>query len=319
MYAGEYFDSDSQNYYNRARWYNPLTGLFNRVDPFDGSLRDPQSLHKYLYCLANPVMYSDPSGLFSMAEVISVNSIMAIAIGSLAPALLYGYEQAKAGASILEIIKSAAMMWGISFSIGIGLAIAAPYLMAAAVWALSLIPGVSAGMAAAAIGIVFLGLTIYGGYELWTSDYPLWLKISVTAILAVSVVVALGRDGIKQIAAKAKDIIKGLRGKPPARQVTNPWGRPGGPSHRARIDQAEQRFRDKGWETFSGGSKPEKRVYMPDGSYRYPDLVMQKGDIKVAFNVGHATKSGLPVSGERPALADLREAGTLAHAFFLKF
>jgi len=62
LYAGEHFDADNQNYYLRARWYNPLTGLFNRMDDFAGNSQDPQSLHKYLYCHANPVNGIDPSG-----------------------------------------------------------------------------------------------------------------------------------------------------------------------------------------------------------------------------------------------------------------
>jgi len=69
LYAGEYFDSDSQHYYNRSRWYNPLTGLFNRTDPFAGNLNNPQSLHKYLYCHNNPVNNVDPLGLFSLPEI----------------------------------------------------------------------------------------------------------------------------------------------------------------------------------------------------------------------------------------------------------
>jgi len=62
FYTGEQFDAESSQYYLRARYYNPLTGRFNRIDPIDGSLSDPQSLHKYLYCHANPVNNIDPSG-----------------------------------------------------------------------------------------------------------------------------------------------------------------------------------------------------------------------------------------------------------------
>ncbi len=62
LYAGEYFDSDSQQYYNRARWYNPLNGRFNRMDTYPGSPQDPQSLHKYLYAHNNPINAIDPSG-----------------------------------------------------------------------------------------------------------------------------------------------------------------------------------------------------------------------------------------------------------------
>jgi len=69
LYAGEHFDTDTQQYYNRARWYDPLNGRFNRVDPFAGNMQDPQSLHKYLYCHANPVNAVDPSGLFGKRPV----------------------------------------------------------------------------------------------------------------------------------------------------------------------------------------------------------------------------------------------------------
>jgi RHS repeat-associated protein len=37
LYAGEQFDTDAQQYYLRARYYDPLNGRFNRVDPFSGS------------------------------------------------------------------------------------------------------------------------------------------------------------------------------------------------------------------------------------------------------------------------------------------
>jgi RHS repeat-associated protein len=62
LYAGEHFDTDMQQYYLRARWYDQQNGRFNRMDPFTGNQQDPQSLHKYLYCHANPVNGVDPSG-----------------------------------------------------------------------------------------------------------------------------------------------------------------------------------------------------------------------------------------------------------------
>jgi len=72
-------------YYLRARYYNPSNGLFNRIDPFSGSPVDPQSLHKYLYCHANPINATDPSGKellgggtgFSLTEIVAVAGIVA--------------------------------------------------------------------------------------------------------------------------------------------------------------------------------------------------------------------------------------------------
>ncbi|MFA5554700.1 MAG: RHS repeat-associated core domain-containing protein [Phycisphaerae bacterium] len=79
LYAGEHFDFNAQQYYNRARWYNPLSGLFNQVDPYAGNLHDPQSLHKYLYCHANPINNIDPTGKFigSIADAMGTMLIRA--------------------------------------------------------------------------------------------------------------------------------------------------------------------------------------------------------------------------------------------------
>jgi RHS repeat-associated protein len=65
LYCGEQYDSASSQYYLRARYYNPANGLFNQLDPYAGNMQDPQSLHKYLYCHANPVNGIDMSGLFA--------------------------------------------------------------------------------------------------------------------------------------------------------------------------------------------------------------------------------------------------------------
>ncbi len=90
LYAGEYFDSDSQHYYNRARWYNPLTGLFNRVDPFAGNLNDPQSLHKYLYSHNNPANNIDPSGEFALCDIVITAAIIGAVVGLFLPAESFG-------------------------------------------------------------------------------------------------------------------------------------------------------------------------------------------------------------------------------------
>lgn len=76
LYAGEHFDTDAQQYYLRARWYNPLSGLFNRIDPYSGNNQDPQSLHKYLYVHNNPVNSVDPSGMYSIGEMVCVAGII---------------------------------------------------------------------------------------------------------------------------------------------------------------------------------------------------------------------------------------------------
>jgi RHS repeat-associated protein len=68
LFAGEQFDPNLGDYYLRQRYYNSGVGRFTRRDAYEGSLEDPMSLHKYLYAHANPVTYTDPSGLFSAGE-----------------------------------------------------------------------------------------------------------------------------------------------------------------------------------------------------------------------------------------------------------
>jgi RHS repeat-associated protein len=61
LYSGEQTDRTGLQYL-RARYYDPRSGRFNRLDPFAGNTSDPQSLHKYLYAHGDPVNGIDPSG-----------------------------------------------------------------------------------------------------------------------------------------------------------------------------------------------------------------------------------------------------------------
>ena len=65
-FAGEQFDEDLQQYYLRARYYDPSLGRFTRRDSYEGDVYQPLTLHKYLYTNANPVNGIDPSGLYRL-------------------------------------------------------------------------------------------------------------------------------------------------------------------------------------------------------------------------------------------------------------
>jgi RHS repeat-associated protein len=66
-FTGEQWDGYTQFVYLRARWMDPVSGRFISQDPWPGSIRQPSSLHKYLYVSANPVNLVDPLGLYAQA------------------------------------------------------------------------------------------------------------------------------------------------------------------------------------------------------------------------------------------------------------
>ena len=94
LYAGEQFDTNLQMYYNRARYYDPAVGRFNRMDDFAGSSHDPQSLHKYLYSHANPINNIDPSGLLILSLVIKY-AVYAALIAAIMPHAIRALSAAK--------------------------------------------------------------------------------------------------------------------------------------------------------------------------------------------------------------------------------
>ena len=68
FYTGEQYNESTGLYYLRARYMSPETGTFTTMDTYAGTLDNPVSLHKYLYANGNPVMYTDPTGNFSLME-----------------------------------------------------------------------------------------------------------------------------------------------------------------------------------------------------------------------------------------------------------
>jgi RHS repeat-associated protein len=76
LFAGEQWDPDLGLYYNRARYLNVGLGRFWNYDSFEGSPTDPLSLHKYLYCHANPVSGIDPSGRFEITQTMVTCTII---------------------------------------------------------------------------------------------------------------------------------------------------------------------------------------------------------------------------------------------------
>lgn len=84
LYSGEQFNPVSGLQYLRARWYNPIDGRFNRLDPFAGNQQSPLSFHKYAYAHMNPINNIDPTGEFSLYEAMMVGLIIGSLTGAAA-------------------------------------------------------------------------------------------------------------------------------------------------------------------------------------------------------------------------------------------
>jgi RHS repeat-associated protein len=80
-YSGERFDQNIGLFHLRARYYNPLTGRFETMDPAAGDILNPATLHKYIYVSGDPVNRIDPTGREDVVEY----NLTLIRGGSLGP------------------------------------------------------------------------------------------------------------------------------------------------------------------------------------------------------------------------------------------
>jgi RHS repeat-associated protein len=69
LYAGQYFDATSGLSYNRARWYDPSTRSFTRVDDYRPGAGDAANGNLLMYAGGDPVNASDPSGMLTTTEL----------------------------------------------------------------------------------------------------------------------------------------------------------------------------------------------------------------------------------------------------------
>jgi RHS repeat-associated protein len=83
LYAGQYFDATSGLSYNRARWYDPSTRGFTRVDDYRPGAGDAANGNLLLYAGGDPINSSDPSGMTSTSELTITFGLSKVAKGLL--------------------------------------------------------------------------------------------------------------------------------------------------------------------------------------------------------------------------------------------
>ncbi|HSH58866.1 MAG TPA: RHS repeat-associated core domain-containing protein [Acidimicrobiales bacterium] len=69
-FAGGYHDTQTDLTKFGTRYYDPAVGRWTQQDPLAGSIADPTTMNRYAYVGGNPVNYVDPSGRFSITDVI---------------------------------------------------------------------------------------------------------------------------------------------------------------------------------------------------------------------------------------------------------
>ena len=77
LFTGEQYDQDLEQYYLRARYYDPNSARFTQMDEWMGRMKEPVTLHKYLYTNSDPVNYIDPTGNFGLASFGAASNIRA--------------------------------------------------------------------------------------------------------------------------------------------------------------------------------------------------------------------------------------------------
>ncbi|WP_206758544.1 putative Ig domain-containing protein [Nostoc punctiforme] len=126
-FQGQWLESESGLYHFRARDYDAATGLFLSRDPVDIIETVPQSFNPYQFVYNNPYIYSDPTGMFSMAELnttITIQDILQqIRATAMNQAREYATEQAR---GIVGNLITSALNRLLPFSSEIGFADQAP-------------------------------------------------------------------------------------------------------------------------------------------------------------------------------------------------
>ncbi|MBN1998093.1 RHS repeat-associated core domain-containing protein, partial [candidate division KSB1 bacterium] len=71
LFTGQWYDTEIGQYCLRARMYDPALMRFTTRDPQNGKFTEPITLHRYLYCLNDPINRIDLTGEFSVGELCS--------------------------------------------------------------------------------------------------------------------------------------------------------------------------------------------------------------------------------------------------------
>jgi len=310
LYTGEYYDGTSNLYYLRARYMNPSTGTFISMDTYEGSIYDPDTLHKYLYANGNPVKYSDPTGNFFsgigsfMATTIhtTLNNAAKLNVMGVISGVTSSAITTFLGGNTDDAIKSFIVGYIGGFGMGAVLCVAAAY--GVVVYAQMLLLTTTASVA------MTVTMMVYSIIHKKNKEVIVYSVLSVLSLLSLyqsynlcASLDIIGDTGFITIDYDAStNDIKQANQLGKKYKVPNPNGKKGGDAHQATIRNIKPT-------TKGGRIENEVKFDTPDGNKhcRYADAVEidSEGKIIRIYQVGKMNKNGTPVKRERLAIEDI--------------
>ena len=110
-FHGQWQEAATGLYYKRAREYDPVTGRFLSPDPAEPELYEPESLNRYLFASANPYVFSDPTGRFTIISISIANNVGAT-LRTIAVNAVRSYLLDKAASVVGSVVVATLKVYG---------------------------------------------------------------------------------------------------------------------------------------------------------------------------------------------------------------
>ena len=103
--------------------YSPYLSRFNGYDPVYGGYTEPLTLHQYLYCLNDPVSYTDPTGEFFSIGGVTAAAAFRGCVSSMQEVLFSSTLLALQSQNETDFLKTYGRQVALGVGIGIGIGI----------------------------------------------------------------------------------------------------------------------------------------------------------------------------------------------------
>ncbi len=113
-FTGQWYDAEIEQYYLRARQYDPAMMRFTSRDPEAIYVQEPSTINKYLYGFNCPLLYVDPTGEFGVVDgIIAAYDMHMTAVGVVATGVAMGNWEVMAFGAFLDTTIAPMMLQAI--------------------------------------------------------------------------------------------------------------------------------------------------------------------------------------------------------------